>query len=117
MKIQYSNDLDVLWIAVFMHLSSFGLISLDGSVTKLEPGLDFASYQTAMANYTATIALKSKVLPGDKGTADSTPEPTTAPSTDAPASIVPRPLQPATPLARKKPSLQSAADLVKLFRR
>jgi len=44
-----------------MHLSSFGLILLDGSVNKPEPGLDFANYQIAMMNYGASLALKSRL--------------------------------------------------------
>ena len=44
-----------------MHLSYFGLITLDGSVNKPEPGLDFASYQVAMAHYSATIALRARL--------------------------------------------------------
>jgi hypothetical protein len=44
-----------------MHLSSFGLILLDGSVNKPEPGLGFAEYQIAMANYGASLALKSRL--------------------------------------------------------
>jgi len=44
-----------------MLLSSFGLISIDGSVTKLEPGLDFASYQLAMSHYGTAKALQARV--------------------------------------------------------
>lgn len=44
-----------------MHLSSFGLISLKGSVTKPEPGLGFADYQVAMANYSASLILRARV--------------------------------------------------------
>lgn len=44
-----------------MLLSSFGLISIDGSVTKLEPGLDFANYQLAMSHYGAARALQARV--------------------------------------------------------
>jgi hypothetical protein len=44
-----------------MHLSNFGMISLDGSVSKPEPGLDFVNYQAAMANYGMTVALQSRL--------------------------------------------------------
>lgn len=44
-----------------MHLTSFGLISLKGSVTKPEPGLGFADYQVAMANYSASLSLRARV--------------------------------------------------------
>ena len=44
-----------------MHLSSFGLISLKGTVIKPEPGLGFADYQAAMSNYSATLALRSSL--------------------------------------------------------
>lgn len=44
-----------------MHLSYFGLIALDGTVNKPEPGLDFAGYQLAMAHYSATMALRSRL--------------------------------------------------------
>ena len=44
-----------------MHLSNFGMISLDGSVSKPEPGLSFVKYQAAMANYGTTVALQSRL--------------------------------------------------------
>lgn len=44
-----------------MHLSSFGVIAIDGSVTKPEPGLDFSGYQTAMAHYQAALKLKERL--------------------------------------------------------
>ncbi len=44
-----------------MHLSHFGVISIDGSVTKPEPGLDFSGYQTALAQYRAALKLKARV--------------------------------------------------------
>jgi len=44
-----------------MHLSSFGLITLDGSVTKLEPSQDFDSYQASISRYGTTLALKSRI--------------------------------------------------------
>ncbi len=44
-----------------MHLSSFGVIAIDGSVTKPEPGLDFSGYQTAMAHYQATLKLRRRL--------------------------------------------------------
>lgn len=65
-----------------MHLSSFGLISIKGSVTKLEPGLGFADYQIAMANHSASIALQSR-LGKEPGIAQ--PLETTKSSASAPA--------------------------------
>lgn len=44
-----------------MHLSSFGIISLRGSVTKPEPGLDFTAYQRAIANHTTALALRARL--------------------------------------------------------
>src|SRR6056297_1836882 len=44
-----------------MHLSTFGLISLNGSVKKPEPSLSFSNYQTALAQYSAAIALRDRV--------------------------------------------------------
>jgi hypothetical protein len=44
-----------------MHLSSFGVIAIDGSVTKPEPGLDFSGYQAAMAHYQATLKLRKRL--------------------------------------------------------
>jgi hypothetical protein len=44
-----------------MYLSHFGLISLDGSVTKLEPGLDFSNYQIAMSQYQSALRLRDKL--------------------------------------------------------
>jgi hypothetical protein len=44
-----------------MHLSSFGMIALDGSVTKPEPGLDFTGYQTALAHYQTTMKLRERL--------------------------------------------------------
>lgn len=44
-----------------MHLSSFGVIAIDGSVTKPEPGLDFTGYQAAMAHYQATMKLRQRL--------------------------------------------------------
>ena len=44
-----------------MHLSSFGLITLSGSVTKLEPSQDFESYQASISRYGTTLALKSRI--------------------------------------------------------
>jgi len=44
-----------------MHLSSFGLITLNGSVTRLEPSQDFQSYQAAISRYGTALALKSRV--------------------------------------------------------
>lgn len=37
------------------------MISLDGSVTKPELGLDFSNYQSAMAQYQTTPRLREKV--------------------------------------------------------
>jgi hypothetical protein len=70
-----------------MLLSSYGLISIDGSVTKLDPGLDFASYQLAMSRYGTTLALQSRVETQRSATP---PEP--SPATTEPATPLPLPL-------------------------
>lgn len=67
--------------ACFMHLTSFGLISLKGSVTKPEPGLGFADYQIAMANYSASVALKSRL--GKEQQTASSPDTPETPANDA----------------------------------
>ncbi len=44
-----------------MYLSHFGVISLDGSVTKPEPGLNFSNYQIALSQYQAALRLREKL--------------------------------------------------------
>ena len=94
-----------------MHLSSFGLITLKGSVTKLEPGLGFADYQVAMANHSATIALQSRL--GKAQAPAPSLKPTTSPK-----------LAPAPPVRDtttdkelfQRPAFSAAAALVRKFR-
>lgn len=52
-----------------MFLSSYGLISLDGSVTKPEPSQDFDSYQDALQRYWTTLALKKRIEKEQRQTA------------------------------------------------
>ena len=44
-----------------MYLSHFGVISLDGSVTKPEPGHTFTNYQIALSHYLAALRLRKKL--------------------------------------------------------
>ncbi len=88
-----------------MHLSSFGLISLKGTVIKPEPGLGFAEYQTAMSNYSATLALKSSLR-----------RPTDPRLTSPGASkTAPKNKPEATQLLNRQPA-SAAAALVRKFR-
>lgn len=91
-----------------MHLSSYGLITLKGTVAKPEPGLGFADYQVALANYGATLALRARA----KQMAKARTEPR-------------QPLEPAEPLAKRelaasrlkgKPRSTAASALVRKFR-
>ena len=88
-----------------MHLSSFGLISLKGNVIKPKPGLGFADYQAAMANYSATLALKSRL----KG------QPEALPTNPVASKAVPEwKLETNQVFGRRRPSAASA--LVRKFR-
>jgi hypothetical protein len=58
-----------------MYLSHFGLISLDGSVTKLEPGLNFTNYQIAMAKHQSALRLRDKLRENGKKVAAGREEP------------------------------------------
>ena len=97
-----------------MHLSSFGLISLNGSVVKLEPGLDFASYQAAMAHYNATLALKAKMIERNRSRAlaRSLEQSITEPA--QPEAVL---QQIAEPVHAPPKRLLTASDIIKLFRR
>ena len=92
-----------------MHLSSYGLISLKGSVSKPEPGLGFADYQVALANYSASVALKSRL--------GKQPAPSPAPAKASQAAPAPRQADKVKDEELfKRPAFSAAAALVRKFR-
>lgn len=44
-----------------MHLANFGLISLDGTVRKPEPGADFTGYQNTLTSYQCTQEIAKRL--------------------------------------------------------
>ncbi len=91
-----------------MHLSSYGLITLKGTVAKPEPGLGFADYQVALANYGATLALRARAKQIAKARAE--PQPPREPQN----SVAKQEL--AASRLRGKPRTTTASALVKKFR-
>ena len=43
-----------------MRLATYGVITLDGSVSRPEPGADFAHYQNSLASYRMTMSLQKR---------------------------------------------------------
>lgn len=43
-----------------MRLANYGMIGLNGSVSRPEPSADFADYQTSLANYRTIMNLRSR---------------------------------------------------------
>ena len=43
-----------------MRLATYGVITLNGSVSRPEPGADFADYQNSLASYRMTMSLKKQ---------------------------------------------------------
>ena len=43
-----------------MRLATYGVITLSGSVSRPEPGADFADYQNSLASYRMTMSLKNR---------------------------------------------------------
>lgn len=43
-----------------MRLANFGMIGLNGSVVRPEPGADFADYQHSLTNYRTMMSLKNR---------------------------------------------------------
>ena len=94
-----------------MHLSSFGLISLNGTVSKPEPGLDFSEYQVALANYSTTLALRSRLREQsvDKTAIKSEPNDKLIPAS-------PRRINLDDAAVFKRTSIRNASALVRRFR-
>ena len=91
-----------------MHLSSYGLISLKGTVAKPEPGLGFADYQVALAHYGATLALRART----KKNAEARKQPASTPQ--MPTRVAREVL--AARQIPSKPRNTAAAALVRKFR-
>ena len=91
-----------------MHLSSYGLITLKGTVAKPEPGLGFADYQVALANYGTTLALRERAKQIAKARAE--PQPPRAPAEP----LVKQEL--ATARLKSKPRSTAGSALVRKFR-
>jgi len=49
-----------------MHLAHYGLISIDGTAQRPEPGADFAAYQKILTNARAMMAMKKRIEEGRK---------------------------------------------------
>jgi hypothetical protein len=49
-----------------MHLAHYGLIGLDGTAQRPEPGADFAAYQKILTNARAMLAMKKRIEAGRK---------------------------------------------------
>ena len=45
-----------------MRLANFGMIALDGTVTRPEPGADFAAYKDGLAQYRMMLAIQKRFL-------------------------------------------------------
>lgn len=45
-----------------MRLANYGMITLDGTVMRPEPGADFAAYKDGLAQYRTMLALKHRFL-------------------------------------------------------
>lgn len=49
-----------------MHLAHYGLISIDGTARRPEPGADFVAYQKILTNARAMMAIKKRLEAGRK---------------------------------------------------
>jgi hypothetical protein len=47
--------------AVLMRLANYGMIGLNGTVKRPEPGANFSDYQSGLVSYQMSLSLKQKI--------------------------------------------------------